>query len=80
MAVLLLSNSAQNMVGFVKATADDGHAQHVHLVLFSLTDDITPTGVLLATECFWCDFLRCLNFGAVLGELAFSVLVHTQGG
>ena len=40
------------MIGFVKATAaDDGHdADHVHLVLFSLTADITPTGVLLATS------------------------------
>ena len=37
------------MIGFVKATAaDDGHdADHVHLVLFSLTADITTSGVLL---------------------------------
>ena len=45
-------NTAQNeVVGFVKArAADDGHdADHVHLVLFSLNADITPTGVLLAT-------------------------------
>ena len=40
------------MIGLVKATAaDDGHdADHVHLVLFSLTPDIAPTGVLLATS------------------------------
>ena len=39
------------MIGFVKATAaDDGHdADHVHLDLYSLTADKSPTGVLLAT-------------------------------
>ena len=45
-------NTAQDkVVGFVKAmAADDGHdADHAHLDLFSLTADITPTGVLLTT-------------------------------
>ena len=44
-------NTAQDkVVGFVKAmAADDGHdADHVHLVLLSLTADLTPTGILLA--------------------------------
>ena len=83
-------NTAQNeVVGFVKATAaDDGHdADHVHLVLFSLNADITPTGVLLATfYCFWCVFFVGLVSELVFFSWDFVVfealceLVHTQGG
>ena len=56
-AVLLLLNMVQNLD--VKAmAADDGHdADHVHLVVFSFTADITPIGVLLATKMFPGSFL-----------------------
>ena len=57
-AVLLLLNTAQYTD--VKAmAADDGHdADHVHLVVFSFTADITPSGVLLVTKMFLGSFLR----------------------
>ena len=56
--MLLLLNMVQNMDVKVMA-ADDGHdADHVHLVVFSFTADITPIGVLRATKMFLLSFLR----------------------
>ena len=68
-AVAWLRGSRQNSEGTclgrcfcldVKAmAADDGHdADHVHLVVFSFTADITPIGELLATKMCLVSLLR----------------------